>query len=489
VGSPGSRAWRFRTCPGSLTARGPSTTRGSAAAGVAFHVFDRVGTPNTLITRLHSPACTCPYRCFATPSRVVDARLGVTVGRYPFGVELFHLLLHAGFIPALSKDHMPVSSPFLIVLSDPERRELSRRARSTRTPHRDRIRARIVLAAADSDPNAVIARRVGVGVDTVRKWRKRFAAERLVGLRDAARPGRPRRLPDAARAEVIALACELPVASGVPLSRWSSPELARELAARCRVRLSASTVRRWLAADALKPWQHQSWISIRDPDFAIKATAILDLYARSWDEQPLGRNDYVICADEKTSIQARCRCHPTLAPGQARAMRVEHDYQRRGALAYLAAWDVHRGQVMGRCEHTTGIEPFARLVEQVMTTEPYASADRVFWVVDNGSSHRGQPSIDRLRQAWPNTHLVHTPVHASWLNQCEIYFSVLQRKVLTPNDFTDTDQIRQRVAAFEARYNAIASPFAWRFTRTDLDDLLDRLAAHASSENDHLLAA
>ena len=221
----------------------------------------------------------------------------------------------------------------MIVLTDPERRELSRRARSTRTPYRDRLRARIVLAAADGAANAEIARRVGVDVDTVRKWRKRFAADRLAGLRDAPRPGRPRWLPDVVRAEVIALACELPAESGVPLSRWSGPELARELLARSQVRASVSTVRRWLADDALKPWQHRSWISVRDPDFAVKAARVLDLYAGFWDGQPLGPNDFVICADEKTSIQARCRCHPSLPPGRARMMRVEHDYQRKGALA------------------------------------------------------------------------------------------------------------------------------------------------------------
>ena len=379
---------------------------------------------------------------------------------------------------------MPVPSPFVIVLTDPERRVLSRRARSTRTPHRDRIRARIVLAAGDGDPNAVIARQVGVGVDTVRKWRRRFVAGRLAGLRDAPRPGRPRRVPDAVRAQVIALACELPATSGVPLSRWSSPELARELAARSQVRVSASTVCRWLAADALKPWQHRSWISIRDPDFAVKAARVLDLYARIWDGHPLGPNDFVICADEKTSIQARCRCHPTLPPGRARMMRIEHDYHRQGALAYLAAWDVHRGQVTGRCEDTTGIEPFSRLVEQVMTAEPYASADRVFWITDNGSSHRGQAAIDRMRAAWPNTHLIHTPVHASWLDQAEIYFSVVQRKVVAPNDFTHLDQIRSRLAEFEIRYNAVAGPYNWRFTRTDLDALLDRLAAHEQALHD-----
>jgi len=119
-------------------------------------------------------------------------------------------------------------------------------------------------------------------------------------------------------------------------------------------------------------------------------------------------------------------------------LRIEHDYHRRGALAYLAAWDVHRGQVIGRCEDTTGIEPFTRLVEQVMTAEPYASADRVFWITDNGSSHRGQAAIDRMATAWPNAHLVHTPVHASWLDQAEIYFSIVQRKVVAPNDFTNS---------------------------------------------------
>jgi transposase len=382
------------------------------------------------------------------------------------------------------KDHMPVSSPFVIVLTDPERRELSRRAHSTRTPHRDRVRARIVLAAGDGTVNAAIARLIGVSVDTVRKWRRRFVTGRLAGLRDTPRPGRPRRLPDAVRAQVIALACELPATSGVPLSRWSSPELARELAARCQVRLSASTVRRWLGEDALKPWQHRSWISIRDPDFAVKAARVLDLYAGIWDGQPLGPKDFVICADEKTSIQARCRCHPTLPPGRARMMRIEHDYHRRGALAYLAAWDVHRGQVIGRCEDTTGIEPFARLVEQVMTAEPYASADRVFWITDNGSSHRGQAAIDRMTKAWPNAHLIHTPVHASWLDQAEIYFSVVQRKVVAPNDFTDLDEIRTRLAEFEIRYNAVAGPYNWRFTRTDLDALLDRLAAHEQARHD-----
>jgi hypothetical protein len=122
-------------------------------------------------------------------------------------------------------------------------------------------------------------------------------------------------------------------------------------------------------------------------------------------------------------------------------MRVEHEYERGGALAYLAAWDVHQARLFGRCEPTTGIAPFGRLVDQVMSTAPYASAERVFWVVDNGSSHRGQASVDRLQGAWPNLRLVHLPIHAFWLNQIEIYFSIVQRKVLNPNDFTDLSEV------------------------------------------------
>ena len=195
--------------------------------------------------------------------------------------------------------------------------------------------------------------------------------------------------------------------------------------------------------------------------------------------ETVGPSDYVISADEKTSIQARCRCHPTLPPGRSRQIRVNHDYDRRGAVAYLAAYDVHRGKVFGRCEDTTGIAAFERLVDQVMTTEPYASAGRVFWIVDNGSSHRGQTAIDRLAARYPNAIMVHTPVHASWLNQVEIFFSIVQRKVLSPNDFTDLDIVTDRLAAFEERYNQTARPFKWKFTTAaHLDDLLIRLDKH-----------
>jgi len=167
------------------------------------------------------------------------------------------------------------------------------------------------------------------------------AGHGYAGLRDRPRPGRPRVFAAVVVAEVKAIACELPAIRGVPLGRWSLAELRAEVIASGLVaEVSTATVRRWLDEDAIKPWRHRSWVFPRDPDFAAKAAQVLDLYARVFQGQPLGSGEYVISADEKASIQARCRCHPTLPPGRTRVMRVEHEYERGGALAYLAAWDV-----------------------------------------------------------------------------------------------------------------------------------------------------
>ena len=157
-------------------------------------------------------------------------------------------------------------------------------------------------------------------------------------------------------------------------------------------------------------------------------------------------------------------------------MRVEHEYKRMGAWAYMAALDVHRAKVFGRCERSGTISAFDRLVAQVMRRQPYRDARRVFWIVDNGTAHRGPAAVDRLRKKYPNLVLIHGPVHASWLNQIEIYFSILQRKALTPNNFPSLEALSQRLKSFERHYQTLAKPFAWHFTRRDLAKLLVRLA-------------
>jgi transposase len=374
---------------------------------------------------------------------------------------------------------MAMNSPYRVVLTEQDRRVLTVRSRGERTAHRAVLRARIVLAAADGAANAAIARRLGVCTDTVRKWRARFSAAGLAGLKDRPRPGRQRTFPKTAEAEVKALACALPAETGVPLSRWSWAELAAEAVMRGLVpAISPSTVGRWLRADAIRPWRFRSWIFPRDPDFGLKAARVLDLYDRVWDGQPLGDDEYVISADEKSQLQALHRRHPDLPPAPGRDRRQEFEYRRGGTLAYLAAYDVHQARVIGRTAPTTGIEPFGQLVEQVMSTKPYASAKRVFWIVDNGSSHNGTRSVDRMRAAWPTAELVHLPIHASWLNQVEIFFSIVQRKVIKPSDFTDLDQLAERLLAFQDRYNATAEPFDWHFGRKSLDRLLERLTVH-----------
>jgi hypothetical protein len=274
---------------------------------------------------------------------------------------------------------------------------------------------------------------------------------------------------------VKALACELPATQGVPLSHWNTPDLVRQVRQSGLVAtISGSTIWRWLHQDAIRPWYHRSWIFPRDPEFATKAGRLLDLYERVWDDKPLKDDEFVISADEKTSIQARRRRHSTSPARPSRPMRVEHEYQRCGAWAYLAALDVHRARVFGRCEPRSGIAPFDRLVDQVMTRPPYNQARRVFWIVDNGSSHRGSTSVRRLQQRYPRLRLVHGPIHASWLNQIEIYFSIVQRKVLSPNDFRGLDALAERLLDFQTYWHDTAKPFHWNFTRRDLAALLSQ---------------
>jgi hypothetical protein len=271
--------------------------------------------------------------------------------------------------------------------------------------------------------------------------------------------------------------------TGNPLSRQSTSDLAKRAQDELNKPIGRTTVWEILDADAIKPWQYEHWIFPRASNFFEKAAVVLDLYQGYWQDERLDPFDRVISSDEKTSIQARIRCHDTLAPGPGRRRRVEAEYGRGGALQYLAAWDVQRGRVMGRCEAKTGIEPFGRLVQQVMESPEYRTPSgrsdvrgQVFWVVDNGSSHRGEASVRRMSQAYANAVLVHTPVHASWLNQVEVYFSLLQRKILTPNDSADLQELELRIRLYEELTNRQPKPFDWRFTKYDLFDLLQRLA-------------
>lgn len=285
-----------------------------------------------------------------------------------------------------------------------------------------------------------------------------------------------RHFPPIDRAQVTALACERPSESGVPLGRFSVADITRILLEREIVpAISTSTVGRWLNELAIKPWQVRSWIFPRDPAFEVKAARVLDLYEGYWDGQPLGPSDVVLSLDEKTCIQALHR-RQVAAPTANHGVLVDSEYIRMGTVAYLAALYVSTGNVAGKVVAKTGIVPFDEFVDEIMAHEPCKSASRVFFIVDNGASHQPLTFQTRLTARYPKAIAVHLPVHASWLNQVEGYFSILQRKALTPNDFESTGHLTQRILAFQARHNRTTQPFKWRFTKADLSRRLKRVS-------------
>ena len=352
-------------------------------------------------------------------------------------------------------------------------------ANSQTAPHAQVQRARLALLLHERpdlrSPEA--GRRLGQATSWVCKWRRRWV-EQGFSLRDALRPGRPRRLLDWMRALVIAVACELPSQRGLALGRHFASTIWQVVSSE-GVQISLRSVQRILKANALKPWRYVSWMHPRDPYFVAKVKVILDLYQFIFAGSSLGPDDHVLCADEKTSIQARQRRVTAPRPGQpgrpGKPGRIESDYKRAGAIQYLAAWDVRRGIPFGRIELKTGIEAFTRLVDQIMAIDLYRQANRVFLIVDNGSSHQGQKAAERLRTRYPNLILIHTPIHGSWVNQIEIYFSILQRKLLTPAVAASVSELADRIRAFEHTMRDRPKTIDWQFTSTDFDKRMGEL--------------
>jgi hypothetical protein len=338
------------------------------------------------------------------------------------------------------------------------------------------IRVLIILLADKGKTIAATAEVLGCCEQTVLNQRKRFLARRsegpVVALQDLPRSGRPVVYGPPERAQVIAIVCETLWKHELPLSRFSIADLLRVVSQEEKLAtLSHSSLARFLRQDALKPWRYRYWLFPRDPEFVSRACLILDLYAGFWQGQRLGPDEYVLSADEKT-IQVLTRCHPSLPTVSGFEQRVEFEYQRKGTVAYHAAWDVFRGRVFGRVAPNTCIATFNQLIDLVMTQTPYQTAGRAFWIVDGGSAHHRNTFPARLSGMYANAVAVSLPVHASWLNQIEIYFSIVQRKVLTPLAVKDQATLTQRLLDFQDYYQQVAKPFSWKFTATDLKNRL-----------------
>jgi hypothetical protein len=290
---------------------------------------------------------------------------------------------------------------------------------------------------------------------------------------DLPRSGRPVTYGAQERVQITAVVCETLWKRELPLSRFSTADLLRVVTQEEGLEgLSHSSLARFLCQDALKPWRYRYWLFPRDPDFLSRACVVLDLYAGFWEGQRLGLDEYVLSADEK-SIQVLARCHSSLPVIPGYEQRVEFEYKRQGTVAYHAAWDVFQGRIFGRVAPTTSIATFNQLIHLVMSQAPYETAARVFWIVDGGCAHHRNTFPERLSGMYANAVAVSLPAHASWLNQIELYFSIIQRKVLTPLDVTDKATLTKRLLGFQDYYQEVAKPFSWKFTAADLKRRLE----------------
>lgn len=368
---------------------------------------------------------------------------------------------------------------YRIKLSGKEKQKLRQAKRKGCKNARLIIRILIILLADAGKTIAATATILGCCEQTVLNQRKRFLERRAEGpvtaLMDLPRSGRPVTYGAQERAQVIAIVCETLHDRELPLSRFSIADLHRVVVKEEGLAdLSHGSLARILDQNVLKPWRYSYWLFPRDPDFVSKACVILDLYAGFWEGQRLGPDEYVLTADEKT-IQVLVRCHPGLPAIPGYEQRVEFEYERLGTVAYHAAWDVFRGRIFGRVAPNTCIATFNQLVDLVMTQGPYQSSGRTFWIVDGGCAHHPNTFPARLQGMYPNAVAVSLPTHSSWLSQIEIYFSIVQRKVLTPMDVANGETLTNRLLDFQDYYQETAKPFNWKFTAADLKKRLDAL--------------
>ena len=261
----------------------------------------------------------------------------------------------------------------------------------------------------------------------------------------------------------------------LPLARFSVTDVC-ERAAEVGIGMSYSTVWRRLHAHALRPWFQEQWLFPTDPQLLEKATPVLELYHGLWQGAPLGPQDVVLSADEITGLQALSRTHPGTPSAPDRPARYEFEYERHGTLCYAAFLEVRTGQVFGKTSPTSCIETFQTALSHCLARPRALAWERIFLILDNGPSHHPHTSPARLAALDPRLIAVHLPTHSSWLNQVELYFSILVRKALTPRDFPSLAALRERIERFEGYYNLGATPFHWKFGREDLERYIERLA-------------
>lgn len=336
-----------------------------------------------------------------------------------------------------------------LCVPDDDRRVLEGWVRAHTTEQRMVQRARVVLLAAGGRTNRAISTATGLSENAVSKWRRRYAVEGLDGLRDRARPGRPLVYGHDARLRVVATVTE---ETPAPDSQWTHRAVAERLA---DIGMSEDTVGRILADLDLKPHLVRGWLTRKDsPQFWERAVDVCGLYL----DPP--ERALVLSVDEKTAVAARSPKHPTRRVALGRPARREFEYVRHGTACLMAALDVHSGQVLGSDAPRNTAEHFIVFLEELHAAVP--SKLDIHLVLDNGSSH-----VAKSTKAWlaahPRFHAHYTPPHASWLNQIELFFSILTRRLLKRGEFASRDDLVAQIMAFIAHYDATAKPFRWTY--------------------------
>lgn len=365
---------------------------------------------------------------------------------------------------------MPGPRPkYAITLTPAQEARLQQLSTCYMAPFATVQRARIVLLAHRYPQwqDVTIARQVGCHVTTVKHWRQRW--QTLEALHDAPRAGRRRTFTPLQRAQVVALACSAPRQYGKPWQRWSGEKLAQVAVAQGIVgAIAPSTIRRWLRADKIKPWRYHSWQHATDPQFVEKAVPVLDLYAHAPALQAQG--ELIVCADEKTSIQARQRVSPTKAAAPGAVVQVADRYKRMGALQLFCALVVASGLTFTQTRTTKKFVDFKAFLLALFQSALCAGIKVLHLILDNGPSHAPQQLgawLASLELAF-EVRVYWLPKHASWLDQVEIIFSKVQRDLLTPNDFPSLVALERDLAAYFADLNTHPKPIKWTYTTTKL---------------------
>jgi transposase len=351
---------------------------------------------------------------------------------------------------------IPEATP--IRLTKEERTELEALARSTKTEHRLRQRARIVLLAADGEGTRAIARAVHCTIGTASKWRVRFADKRLAGLDETGERGaEPKYTPETDRRILAVL--DNPSPEG--FARWTGPLIAKALGD-----VDVQYVWRFLRAQKIDLAGRKSWCESDDPEFAAKAAEIVGLYLNPPD------NALVLAVDEKPHIQALERAQGYLKLPNGRALSGQsHDYKRHGTSTLFAALNVANGAITARHYGRRRRIEFLDFMNYMVGAH---WSREIHVILDNLSTHK--PKCDRWLARHKNVHFHFTPTHASWLNQIECWFSILVGQSLSGASFTSVDQLRTHIDAFIANYNQSARPFAWSNSEVHQKRLKPRFA-------------